>query len=72
MQEGGKIAVAVSVTFLTGVVAGWLLNTYTRKVGVVGAECGSSSITWPSSWGVPGISCRARIVRAQPPSTTEP
>jgi hypothetical protein len=32
MQEGGKIAVAVSVTFLTGVVTGWLLNTYTRKV----------------------------------------
>lgn len=33
MQEGGKIAVAVSVTFMSGVVVGWLLNTYTRKVG---------------------------------------
>lgn len=32
MQEGGKIAVAVSVTFAAGVVTGWLLNTYTRKV----------------------------------------
>jgi hypothetical protein len=32
MQEGGKIAVAVSVTFMSGVVVGWLLNTYTRKV----------------------------------------
>lgn len=31
MQEGGKIAVAVTVTFTAGVVAGWLLNTYTRK-----------------------------------------
>lgn len=31
MQEGGKIAVAVSVTFMSGVVVGWLLNTYTRK-----------------------------------------
>jgi hypothetical protein len=25
--------VAVSVTFMSGVVVGWLLNTYTRKVG---------------------------------------
>lgn len=24
---------AVSVTFMSGVVVGWLLNTYTRKVG---------------------------------------
>jgi hypothetical protein len=24
--------VAVSVTFMSGVVVGWLLNTYTRKV----------------------------------------
>lgn len=31
MQEGGKIAVAASVTFLAGVVTGWVLNTYTRK-----------------------------------------
>jgi hypothetical protein len=36
MQEGGKIAVAVSVTFMSGVVVGWLLNTYTRKVGRLG------------------------------------
>lgn len=33
MQEGGKIVIAVSVTFAAGVVTGWLLNTYTRKVG---------------------------------------
>jgi len=32
MQQGGKIAIAVSVTFMAGVVTGWLLNTYTRKV----------------------------------------
>jgi len=56
MQEGGKIAVAVSVTFMSGVVVGWLLNTYTRKVwGLehvmscrnlhLAALVGSSSIT---------------------------
>lgn len=40
MQEGGKIAVAVSVTFMSGVVVGWLLNTYTRKVwGLVHMPC---------------------------------
>jgi hypothetical protein len=33
MQEGGKIVIAVSVTFTAGVITGWLLNTYTRKVG---------------------------------------
>lgn len=27
---------AVSVTFMSGVVVGWLLNTYTRKVGRLG------------------------------------
>jgi hypothetical protein len=39
MQEGGKIAIAVSVTFMSGVVVGWLLNTYTRKVGGWGSSC---------------------------------
>jgi hypothetical protein len=33
MQEGGKIVIAVSMTFTVGVITGWLLNTYTRKVG---------------------------------------
>jgi hypothetical protein len=33
MQQGGKIVIAVSVTFTAGVITGWLLNTYTRKVG---------------------------------------
>lgn len=31
MQEGGKAATALAATFALGVVAGWLLNTYTRK-----------------------------------------
>lgn len=55
MQEGGKIVVAVSVTFMSGVVVGWLLNTYTRKVRRASpsdycrATAGCGSLRNPSS-----------------------
>lgn len=32
MQDASKVAVTFSVTFAVGVVTGWLLNSYTRKV----------------------------------------
>ena len=32
MQDGGKVVIAVGVTFTAGVITGWLLNQYTRKV----------------------------------------
>ena len=32
MQDASKVAATLSVTFALGVVTGWLLNSYTRKV----------------------------------------
>jgi uncharacterized membrane protein YciS (DUF1049 family) len=32
MQDGGKVAATLGITFAVGVVTGWLLNSYTRKV----------------------------------------
>jgi hypothetical protein len=33
MQDAGKVALVLGTTFAAGIVAGWLLNAYTRKVG---------------------------------------
>lgn len=32
MQDAGKVVATLSVTFAVGVITGWLLNSYTRKV----------------------------------------
>lgn len=32
MQEASKVAATLGVTFAVGVLTGWLLNSYTRKV----------------------------------------
>jgi hypothetical protein len=32
MQDAGKVAATLTVTFAAGVLTGWLLNSYTRKV----------------------------------------
>ena len=32
MQDASKVAATLGVTFALGVVTGWLLNSYTRKV----------------------------------------
>jgi hypothetical protein len=32
MQDTGKVAATLGVTFAVGVITGWLLNSYTRKV----------------------------------------
>jgi hypothetical protein len=32
MHDASKVAATLSVTFAIGVVTGWLLNSYTRKV----------------------------------------
>lgn len=39
MQDTGKVAAVIATTFFTGVVCGWLLNQYTRKVRVAKMAC---------------------------------
>lgn len=52
MQDASKVAATLSVTFALGVVTGWLLNSYTRKVRVARvslARARDEAVVSPSS-----------------------